>query len=260
MMNYIYDENILDHTHLARLYDVVFSNERKMPSDFETKLAAHMARGISLSAAQRRNMDAEEEDFAACITSLPLSGLDMQEYCFAAQHSLTEHLQCFSYPGMGVYIFKSPHLYMTVRCGEVGQKGNGGHAHNDQLSITLRIDGVDLIRDPGTYLYTPLPEERNRFRSTRVHFTIQKGGEEQNPFYSYRGGLFSLKEEKTFATVLYLTRTGIVMEHRGFGDKVYRVIEILDHEVHVRDYGKEITRIRGDMDYSDGYGKLLRRV
>lgn len=50
------------------------------------------------------------------------------------------------------------------------------------------------------------------------------------------------------------------MEHRGFGDKVYRVIEILDHEVHVRDYGKGITRIRGDMDYSDGYGKLLWRV
>lgn len=255
-----YDENILDHTHLARLYDVVFSNERKTPPDFETKLAAHMAQGLSLPAAERRELDAEKEDFAACVASLSISGLDMQEYHFAAQNRITEYLQCFSYPGMGVYIFKSPHLYMTVRCGEVGQKGNGGHAHNDQLSITLRIDGEDLIRDPGTYLYTPLPEERNRFRSTQAHFTIQKDDEEQNPFYPDRGGLFSLKEEKTFAKVLYLTRSCIVMEHSGFGDKVYRVIEVLDREVRVRDHGKGITRICRDMPFSNGYGKLLYHV
>jgi hypothetical protein len=254
-----YDENILDHTHLARLYDVVFSNERKTPPDFETKLAAHMAQGLSLPAAERRELDAEKEDFAACVASLPISGLDMQEYHFAAQNRITEYLQCFSYPGMGVYIFKSPHLYMTVRCGEVGQKGNGGHAHNDQLSITLRIDGEDLIRDPGTYLYTPLPKERNRFRSTQAHFTIQKDAAEQNPFYPDRGGLFSLQEEKTFAKVLCLTRTGVVMEHHGFGDTVYRVIEILDHELRVRDYGQRITRSCQDMPFSNGYGKLLRR-
>ena len=38
-------------------------------------------------------------------------------------------------------------------CLAVGQDGNGGHAHNDQLSIELNVDGEDWIADPGTYLY-----------------------------------------------------------------------------------------------------------
>lgn len=255
-----HDEDVLDHTHLARLYDVIFSNAGQAASDFETAVALYLARGLSLPQAEQNIIAVGHANLESFLHSLPLAGLDIQTYCFPVQKSLTGNLRCFAYPGMGLYIFKSPHLYMTVRCGEVGQKGNGGHAHNDQLSITLRIDGVDLIRDPGTYLYTPLPEERNRFRSTRAHFTIQRGDDEQNPFYPDRDGLFSLKEEKTFAKVLYLTRSCIVMEHSGFGDKVYRVIEILDHELRVRDYGKGIMRIRWDMPFSNGYGKLLRRV
>src|SRR5690606_39806355 len=48
--------------------------------------------------------------------------------------------------------------------------GNGGHAHNDQLSITLVVDAVPWIADPGSYLYTPFPEIRNRYRSVVAHF------------------------------------------------------------------------------------------
>ena len=33
-------------------------------------------------------------------------------------------------------------LHAVVRCGDVGQNGNGGHAHNDALSFELSLDGV----------------------------------------------------------------------------------------------------------------------
>ena len=157
---------------------------------------------------------------------------------------------------MGLYIFKSPHLYMTVRCGEIGQNGNGGHAHNDQLSITLRIDGKDIIVDPGTYLYTPLPERRNEFRSTTAHFTVQKDGAEQNPWHPGRTGLFSMAREETLAKVLLLTPKAIVMEHSGFGEKVYRVVEMFEDEVRIRDYGRNITPYITKEKTSNAYGKL----
>ena len=146
---------------------------------------------------------------------------------------------------------------MTVRCGEIGQNGNGGHAHNDQLSITLRIDGKDIIVDPGTYLYTPLPERRNAFRSTTAHFTVQKDGAEQNPWHPGRAGLFSMAREETLAKVLLLTPNTIVMEHSGFGEKVYRVVEILEDEVRVMDCGRDVARYIERRLFSGGYGKIM---
>ena len=37
----------------------------------------------------------------------------------------------------GLQVWSRPRYRMTMRCGSVGQNGNGGHAHADQLSITL---------------------------------------------------------------------------------------------------------------------------
>ena len=62
--------------------------------------------------------------------------------------------------------------------------------------------------------------------------------------------------EQTLAKVLLLTQNAIVMEHSGFGDKVYRVVEILEDEVWIRDYGGNITRWMSKEFFSNGYGKL----
>jgi hypothetical protein len=42
------------------------------------------------------------------------------------------------------------------------------------------LDGEDIIVDTGTYVYTPYPEWRNKFRSTAFHNTIEIGDIEQN--------------------------------------------------------------------------------
>lgn len=80
----------------------------------------------------------------------------------------------------GFYIMRDKDVYLFISCGPNGQNGNGGHGHNDKLSFELCIGGEDFIIDPGTYLYTPEPEWRNKFRSTAWHNTLQIGELEQN--------------------------------------------------------------------------------
>lgn len=252
-----YDENILNHEHLNEAYHVLCGLGNNSPINFEMAFLRSLAEKIPAVCLADNMLSSDD---AVCVKdfvdTLPTVDLDMQEYHFPKPKEVVSALRCYSYEGMGLYIFKSPHLYMTVRCGEVGQNGNGGHAHNDQLSITLRIDGKDIIVDPGTYLYTPLPERRNEFRSTTAHFTVQKDGAEQNLWNPGRAGLFSMACEQTLAKVLLLTQNAIVMEHSGFGDKVYRVVEILEDEVWIRDYGGNITRWMSKEFFSNGYGKL----
>ena len=252
-----YDENILNHQHLNEAYRVLCDLDDNAPIDFEMAFLRFLAKKIPAVHPVDNVLPSDNTICVkAIIDTLPLAGLDVQEYHFPKPKERASALHCYPYEGMGLYIFKSPHLYMTVRCGEIGQNGNGGHAHNDQLSITLRIDGKDIIVDPGTYLYTPLPERRNEFRSTTAHFTVQKDGAEQNPWHPGRAGLFSMSCEQTFAKVLLLTPNAIVMEHSGFGEKVYRVVEILEDEVWVRDYGSGVQRYIVCKSFSNGYGKL----
>ena len=253
-----YDENILNHQYLNEAYHVLCGLGNNSPIDFEMAFLRSLAKKIPAIHLADNMLSSDD---AVCVKdfvdTLPVTGLDVQEYHFSKPKEPISALHCYPYHGMGLYIFKSPHLYMTVRCGEIGQNGNGGHAHNDQLSITLRIDGKDIIVDPGTYLYTPLPERRNAFRSTTAHFTVQKDGAEQNPWHPGRAGLFSMAREETLAKVLLLTPNAIVMEHSGFGEKVYRVVEILEDEVRVMDCGRDVARYIERRLFSGGYGKIM---
>jgi hypothetical protein len=75
-----------------------------------------------------------------------------------------------AYPSFGLYVFRGPRIYLSVRCGSLPRHAPTGHAHNDQLSIELQVDGIDWIRDPGSVTYTPDPVRRNAYRSMSAHF------------------------------------------------------------------------------------------
>ena len=93
----------------------------------------------------------------------------------------------------GWYILRDENHYCFISCGRNGQKGKGGHDHNDKLSFTLMIQAKDVIVDPGTYVYTPYPEERNKFRSTGYHNVINVENYEQNAFL--QNNLFRLSNQ-----------------------------------------------------------------
>jgi hypothetical protein len=89
------------------------------------------------------------------------------------------------------YVLKSGRTHAVVRCGDVGQNGNGGHAHNDLLSFELS-HGLSLIVDSGTYAYTSDPGARNHFRATASHNTVEVAESEINPMMKTE--LFRLKQ------------------------------------------------------------------
>lgn len=117
----------------------------------------------------------------------------------------------------GLYLMRAGDLYLLVTCSTVGTRGIGNHKHNDVLSFELQVGGEDIIVDPGSYLYTPEPVWRNRFRSTAVHNTVMVDGAEQNRFGE--GGLFWLHPDATPRCLAWETRTDadrFVGEHDGY--------------------------------------------
>jgi len=137
------------------------------------------------------------------------------------QHDIT----LYQYPHFGLYIYRSKRISLSVRCGLFGPRCNGGHAHNDQLSFTLAVDGTTLIIDPGTYLYTPLPEMRNLFRSTGMHNTLTVIGREQNTWFEGKRGLFELTDQ-TKSKVVYSSKNEFIGEHSGFGSIHRRILSV----------------------------------
>jgi uncharacterized heparinase superfamily protein len=85
-----------------------------------------------------------------------------------------------AFPDGGIYVLEGARAKLVVRCGDVGQNGNGGHAHNDLLSYELSYRRPVLL-DSGTYAYTFDLAARNDLRSTRAHNTVMVDGEEINP-------------------------------------------------------------------------------
>jgi uncharacterized heparinase superfamily protein len=96
------------------------------------------------------------------------------------------------FPHGGIYVLRSTRLHAVLRCGEVGQNGNGGHSHNDLLSYELSVDGVPFVVDSGTYSYTFDVDARNAFRSTAAHSTVMVDGLEMQPIDS--AAVFELRQ------------------------------------------------------------------
>lgn len=161
-----------DHRGLGGLLGQLFQDEALLswsgPAVFEGTLA--------------RDMQAD----ASWEVSLPLlPKVRLQELSEPPKHasrwrldSLPPPEHCWGYTDFGVFVWRGPEFFLALRCGELGQMGRGGHAHCDQLSMELYYR-QPLLTDPGTYVYTSLPEARNRYRCTSAHNGPRLPGWEQ---------------------------------------------------------------------------------
>ena len=75
----------------------------------------------------------------------------------------------------GLYIMASSEPFprqLIIDAGPQGT-GNSGHGHADALSIQISFNGREWLTDPGTFCYVSRTNERNLFRGTAAHNTLQ---------------------------------------------------------------------------------------
>jgi Heparinase II/III-like protein/Heparinase II/III N-terminus len=125
-----------------------------------------------------------------------------------------------SFPDGGVYVLRNERWHVPIRCGDVGQNGNGGHAHNDLLSYELSLDGTVLVVDSGTYVYTSDPKARNAFRSAAAHNTVVVDDREPNPIDADQ--LFALRQVAKPSVESWTDGTRLVASHDGYRPVAHR--------------------------------------
>jgi hypothetical protein len=178
------------------------------------------------------------------------------EYSVAGKH---EHDQWVNYgfPDFGLYIFRTTGVYLSVRCGSMGKNVIGAHAHNDQLSLELNIDGHDVITDPGSYLYMPVPELRNQYRSVSAHFTPQAADMEPSRLDEH---IFYLNYENE-GECLYFGPSGFVGRHRAADFTFYRSVTLEEPRIVIQDWSTTHDLISlediNPPGFSPGYGLRL---
>ena len=268
-------ENQLDRIPVAKAINALFESrdqgDGQVAASLEERVVGALAGGSCLSVEQSdRAIYAKddmcvgiEHDWKSLGTTAALARGRRVTVIRVQGTDLLRALQLLAYPDFGLYLFRSERLYLAVRCGPIGQRGHGGHAHNDQLAIELNVDGEDWIADPGTYLYTPLPEFRNRYRGVSAHFAPRMADREPGRLDL---GLFRLGDQAK-GKCLYFGRTGFAGVHYGYGAPTFRLVELKTHEIRITDYAPGLqlappatdmitygTRMESSVSYSPGYG------
>ncbi len=77
----------------------------------------------------------------------------------------------------GFHFLKNGSTFVSIRAGSLAYAGT--HAHNDQLSFELTLNGIDIFVDRGTFVYKSAPKQRNQYRSTAAHNVLQMNDSEQ---------------------------------------------------------------------------------
>lgn len=257
------EEDVLDLRHLVAGVDGLFGRARFAafaPGHPERDVVRALAGGARLAhgdpaapPASRGRSVGTEADWTRILAALEAGGEGVPPWTVPAPGDAGT-ADRYAYPEFGLYIFRAPGVYLAVRCGGRGRAANGAHAHADQLAVELAAGGAHPLRDPGTYLYTALPERRNAYRSAGAHCVPRVGAGEPAPLDR---GLFYLGDLMV-GECLYFGRRGFIGVYRGYGPPVHRVVEWTGGAVRVRDFGRGVARgpEGAGPAYSPGYGVL----
>ncbi len=262
-----YHENPLDHRHLVAAINGLFNREDFTAFTgvewFETDLIEHLSGNLQVVSYLKPGQGTAAERYGRSKDEgRPQSDTEWQDMPNHVQRvfrvsgeGLLTGLKTFAYTDFGLYIYRSKRLYLAVRCGAVGQNGHGGHSHNDQLGVELNIDGEDITADPGSYIYTPLPDQRNLYRSIASHFAP---GQENREPAGLNGGMFTL-ENAAPGECLRFDKHEFIGRHRDINLR----IRLFNDRVELQSGGGTgKLRWHGDAHpgFSDGYGWQRRNT
>ena len=85
-------------------------------------------------------------------------------------------------PEFGLYVIKKNHWQFVIDAGVIGPDYLPGHAHCDTLSYELSLAGNLIVVNAGVFQYAG--DERNIYRATRSHNTVEIDHTEQHEIWS----------------------------------------------------------------------------
>jgi hypothetical protein len=165
-----------------------------------------------------------------------------------------------AYPRFGHFVFTGPRFFLAIRCAPERAAGPPGHAHDDVLTVELQVDGRDFLTDPGTFVYTPLPAERNRYRSAAAHFCPRPAGMAGADLGL---GLFEIAN-LPHGRCLAFTEDTFHAEATGPGWTVQRLVNLREDRVLIADLSltgplADLPPAPGDPPVCIGYGLRTSR-
>ncbi len=113
----------------------------------------------------------------------------------------------------GLVVLRSGGRRLTMDIGPLGYLAIAAHGHADALALTLSVDGIELVGDPGAGSYYGHPGWRTVHRGTRAHATVTVDGADQ----SVSGGPFLWTTKATTSLHGVDLAEGVVdAEHAGY--------------------------------------------
>ncbi len=102
-------------------------------------------------------------------------GYALSPYLRLSWENPIEHELVTTFPDYGVtcvVMGQGRSSRLLLDHGPLGMGPSYGHGHADALSVSVDINGKELLVDVGTFSYTGEPEWRSYFRSTPAHNTV----------------------------------------------------------------------------------------
>lgn len=177
---------------------------------------------------------------------------------FALPDGLPDRLEFAPFTDFGLYILKGGGLFVSFRLAQHERTdAPSGHTHDDNLAIEIVVGGEDVVSDPGTFVYTPLPERRNMYRLHSAHF-VPRAAEfaavKTSEFLFVLGHVLD-------ARALAAGRFGFAGQLEGKQGAILRVVEVHDDGIDVHDgiEGGSLSSLGQPVSVTRGYGKKTAR-
>jgi hypothetical protein len=229
------DEDHLDRRAVTAALDASFSDpsaesDEWLDGPVIRQLAKHHA--VRLPPAEGAEMPLMDlVPLLADLQRLPSECRRVTEIPFPAGGDPEGAVACAAFPDFGLYVLRSSRLFLSLRSARHERAdAPSGHTHDDNLAVELQIDGRDLIVDPGSYLYTPFPAIRERYRAAEAHFVPRPAGRAAVAATD----LFELRHTAR-AACLHCGIDGLAGRLDGPDWQAWRVVEVLRGVVRITD-------------------------
>jgi hypothetical protein len=252
------DEDLLDHRHLTAAVDALFNDVASGEPWLDAAVVRSLMSGAPLRAPSYSSAKADTSPAALRAAAARVMALppESRRVVSVDLKSIPDDRALFGFPDFGLAIVKGSGFFLSLRCAQFYRAdAPSGHLHDDNLALELYADGNLLVCDPGTYVYTSLPDVRNTYRQAAAHNAPRAVGWDAT---AIDPKLLFQCSSATSARLLHAGVDGLAAELPGpDGAVLVRVIEICPLGLTVRD-GVENGVLRPAAlppAYCTGYGK-----